>query len=430
MAKIFVYDEFSPEDNAMMQALYSRSPQSVVEHVEKVKQTGSGKFMETFYVGYGHASIADCGSTTIFIEGVSILGDKAVQDWPLYSGQETSTRYVDMARQPIIDPLGTPESKAVLDRWMQFYITSQPLMEEFLSQQYRRKEGENEAVYKKAIKARAFDILRSFLPAGITTQLSWHTNLRQAYDKLAILRHHPLSEVRQIALDILAKLKEKYSHSFSQPTVEEQENYREAFAKKYNYFKSENTTEFSFQTNIPRQELEEYQDIINNRPAKTGLPHFLAELGTVTFNFLLDFGSFRDLQRHRHGVCRMPLLTTEMGFNRWYLEQLSYELREQAEKLITEQKEAIAKLDASPEILQYYIALGFNVPCRVTYGLPAAVYVTELRSGKMVHPTLRQIAFKMREALLGAFPNLILNCDLEPATWDISRGLQDIVKKT
>jgi thymidylate synthase ThyX len=51
--------------------------------------------METFYVGYGHASIADCGSTTIFIEGISILADKAIQDWQLYSGQETSTRYID-----------------------------------------------------------------------------------------------------------------------------------------------------------------------------------------------------------------------------------------------------------------------------------------------------------------------------------------------
>ena len=94
--KIFIYDEFSPEDVAMMQALYSRSSASVVEHAQKVKETGSGKFMERFYVGYGHASIADCGSTTIFIEDISILADTAVQDWPLYSGQETSTRYVDM----------------------------------------------------------------------------------------------------------------------------------------------------------------------------------------------------------------------------------------------------------------------------------------------------------------------------------------------
>ena len=43
--KIFIYDEFSPEDVAMMQALYSRSSASVVEHAQKVKETGSGKFM-------------------------------------------------------------------------------------------------------------------------------------------------------------------------------------------------------------------------------------------------------------------------------------------------------------------------------------------------------------------------------------------------
>jgi thymidylate synthase ThyX len=429
MAKIFIYEEFAPQDNAMMQALYSRSPQSVIEHVKKVKQTGSGKFMETFYVGYGHASIADCGSTTIFIEGISILGDKAVQDWPLYSGQETSTRYVDMTKQQIVDPVGSSESKVILKRWMDFYIFGQAKMEETLKQKYPRKKNEEEGVYNKAIKARAFDIMRGFLPAGITTQLSWHTNLRQAYDKLVALRHHPLPEVKKIAQDIFKKLKEKYPHSFSQSEVLEQENYREKCAQKYNYFKSSKPVNFFLQTNISRRELEKYQNIIKGRPAKTGFPHFLTELGVITFEFLLDFGSFRDLQRHRNGVCRMPLLTIDLGFNDWYLEQLSDALRAKAQKLIVRQKRAIAKLKVPAEIKQYYIALGFNVVCRVTYGLPAAVYVVELRSGKMVHPTLRQIALKMRKALLAKFPKLVLNCDLEPAVWDISRGLQDIVKK-
>ncbi|MBU0722132.1 hypothetical protein KKA93_01590 [Patescibacteria group bacterium] len=60
MADIFLYDEFNPEDNAMLQALYSRSAGSVTKHVEKVRQSGSGKFMEQYYVGYGHASGEDC----------------------------------------------------------------------------------------------------------------------------------------------------------------------------------------------------------------------------------------------------------------------------------------------------------------------------------------------------------------------------------
>jgi thymidylate synthase ThyX len=152
--KVFIYDEFGPQDTAMMQALYSRSAESVEVHAEKVKASGSGKFMEKFYDGYGHASIADCGSTTLFIEGVSMLVAKAIQDWPLNSGQETSSRYIDMSKQKLVDPIGTSDSKKILEKWMKFYTESQGEVEKHLIEKYARKPGEDEAVYLKAIKAR------------------------------------------------------------------------------------------------------------------------------------------------------------------------------------------------------------------------------------------------------------------------------------
>ena len=429
MANIFLYDEFNPEDTAMMQALYSRSAKSVVEHVEKVKQSGSGKFMETFYVGYGHASIADCGSTTLFIEGISILGDKAIQDWQLYSGQETSTRYIDMSKQAIINPIGTTESKAILDTWMNFYISNQEKIQDFLMKKYPRQEGEDESMYIKAIKARGFDIMRGFLPAGITTQLSWHTNLRQAWDKIDLLLHHPLPEVKETAEKILAELQKKYTHSFSHPSYEEQEAYRELTVKKYSYLNPEDDSAFRFKTNVKAEELEKYRDITDSRPTKTGLPTFLGELGSFDFDFVLDYGSFRDIQRHRNGVCRMPLLTTKLGFSNWYLEQLPDDLRLEAIDLIKEQTSAIAKLETSPEIRQYYIAIGFNIFGRVSYPLPAALYVIELRSGKAVHPSLRKLAIAMSKAVSEKFPNLKMHIDTNPDDWDVRRGLQDITIK-
>lgn len=429
MANIFIYDEFNPEDGAMLQALYSRSPKSVSEHVEKVRTTGSGKFMETFYVGYGHASIADCGSTTIFIEKVSILADKAIQDWQSYSGQETSTRYIDMSRQEIIDPIGNEESRAIIKAWMDFYTANQEELQAFLKEKYPRRDSEDENVYLKAIKARSFDIMRGFLPAGICTQLSWHTNLRQAWDKLAIMRHHPLSEVREIAEQILLQLREKYPHSFSHPENIEHEKYRAAFAADYTYFQPEEPVDFSLKANVDREELRRYQRIIDSRPTKIGLPIFLAELGTCRFDFTLDFGSFRDLQRHRNGICRMPLLETTHGFNSWYLEQLPESLRQEALTLIEMQTERISKLETTPEIKQYYIAMGFNVAGRVTYALPAAAYVIELRSGRLVHPTLRKLAQQMYQAVKEEIPELKLYPDLEADDWDIRRGLADITNK-
>src|SRR5207253_5977813 len=123
--QIFIIDDLSPEDLAMLQALYSRSGESVVNHLEKVRKSGSGKFMQKFYVGYGHKSIADCGTTTLFLENVSLLAAKAVQDWALYSGQETSTRYIDMSKRDIVDPVDTPAAREILADWMRFYTDNQ-----------------------------------------------------------------------------------------------------------------------------------------------------------------------------------------------------------------------------------------------------------------------------------------------------------------
>jgi len=45
------HDVPNPEDLAMLQALYSRSPQSVDDHLERVRSVGSGKFMDQYYTG-------------------------------------------------------------------------------------------------------------------------------------------------------------------------------------------------------------------------------------------------------------------------------------------------------------------------------------------------------------------------------------------
>ena len=85
---------------------------------------------------------------------------------------------------------------------------------EHLKKQFPIATGENQNIYDKAIAARAFDILRGFLPAGASTNLAWHTNLRQAADKVAIMRHHPLSEVRNTAEAIEKALQTAFPNSF------------------------------------------------------------------------------------------------------------------------------------------------------------------------------------------------------------------------
>jgi thymidylate synthase ThyX len=426
---ILIEDTCTPEDNAMLQALYSRSAASVTEHLEKVKKAGSGKFMESFYVGYGHGSIGDCGSTTIFIENVSILAAKAIQDWRLYNGQETSTRYIDMAKQPIRDPLNTNESKEIIKAWMDFYISSQEKVKEHLRATHPRLENEEEKTYERAVNARVFDILRAFLPAGIATQLSWHTNLRQAADRLALLRHHPLSEVKNIAEEILTKLKEKYPSSFSHKLYESQEAYRDELSKDYSYYLNSQSPVFAFKTNINSEDLKPFEKILSERPIKTNLPSFLDELGGCWCDYLIDFGSSRDLQRHRNGVFRMPLATTKFGFHQWYLDQLPAVLKTEAEKLIAQQTERIEKLSCDDETKQYFVSLGYLVSCRMYFSLPGLLYMIELRSDTTVHPTIRPIMAKIDHELSQRFPKLALHTNLNESDWDIRRGKQTIEQK-
>jgi thymidylate synthase ThyX len=445
MFKIFVIDGQhvpNPEDVAMLQALYSRSASSVTEHLEKLRKSGSGRFLDNYVVNFGHKSIADCGSTTLFIEGVSLLAAKAIQDWPLYSGQETSTRYIDMSKQRIVDPVGTERSGRIHDRWMKFYTSSHDRVAETIRARYPKREVEKQEVYDRAVKARTFDILRGFLPAGITTQLSWHTNLRQAGDHLVSLTQHPTVEIRGIAYELRLILGERYPSSglgMSLASVsgvgtsggekarEERESWEKMIGSEFTYVSTRST---SFQSTIEPVDLEPYNEIFRTRPRGCVLPHFLTDLGQCVFSFELDFGSFRDIQRHRNGVCRMPLLTTEGGFEPWYLKQLDDGLAYAAKELIEELTSEINGISEDRFVRQYYVALGFRVPCYVTYGLPAAVYVMELRSSKTVHPTLRRVTHEMIRDFRHYFPDLRLHVDVDPDDWDVRRGSQTILEKS
>lgn len=437
---VFLVDDMHPEDVAMLQALYSRSAESVETHAAKVAETGSGRFMERFYVGYGHKSIGDCGSTTLFFEDVSILAAKAIQDNPLYNGQETSTRYLDFSNRRIVDPVGTPESKAILDRWMAFYRDAQEPTAAEVRRRYPRRNGEDEKAYEGAVRARVFDVLRGFLPAGATTQLSLHTNLRQAVDGLDRLERHPLAEANEIARGARGLLKLQYATSFGYTAAlagvnvsnrDEREEWEARVADAYTYdaLRDRVDDDLPMESTIDNRDLFKFSSALATRPRGCVLPHVMTALGQVTFDFLLDFGSWRDVQRHRNGVCASPLLTTEHGFEPWYLEQMDDETRARAEALLVDQEDAIESLGCSDVDAQYYVALGYRVPTVLVYGLPAAVYVMELRSGKTVHPTLRRAVHRMIEQFERAHPLVRLHVDREPDGWTVRRGTQTIAER-
>lgn len=419
----------NPEDIAMVQALYSRSPRSVTEHLRKVKEVGSGAFHSRYYVNYGHKSIGDCGTITICVEDVSMLAAKAIQDNPLYNGQEASTRYLDFSTRPMIDPVGTHYSALIQRLWVALYSDVLEALVPYFEKCFPREKGQKESVWKKAIQAKAFDVARGFLPAGATTFVAWHQNLRQIHDHLSLMRHNPCAEIRDTAERIHEEVLKRYPSSFGHKRYDDTERYLAQSAAAFSFSARDTNPEFECDAALDVEGLRAYQDLLTSRPPKTELHQRFRQFGQMQFRFPLDFGSYRDLQRHRSCVQEMPLLTTRWGILPWYIEQLPTMLRVSVQGQVETLSEQIDALDCPPEEKQYYIAMGFACPIQITCSLPSAIYIAELRSGTTVHPTVRTVAQKMGETIKSLIPGIAMHHDMSEGVWDVKRGVQDITKK-
>lgn len=474
--KVTIVDDYDPESTAMLQAFYSRSAKPIIERLEELgNDTEQVKeAMQRVYIGYGHASVGDCGSTTIFFENISQIAVKAIQDNGLYSGQESSTRYIDYTKQPFVSG-DNPDVDRVAQKWLDFYNYYLPPIVAGLRKQYEREPQEDHKIWEKAIKARAFDIMRGFLPAGTCTQASWHTNLRQARERLRLLVNHPLEEVRDLAVTTLKALHAKYPSSFKATDIEQND-----VVKKHagSYFypcndihqletrngKEPEGTDSYFEIDfVGLKEGSKALELLRDREPNTRLPRALEALGKVSIKFPIDFGSWRDVQRHRNGVCPVPMLKADtLEIQDWYITEaakaLTYvhydecpsDFNDRPEKnLVMMFKADLQELAGQTQdtwskvnkdsietqaLAQYMVPMGKTVPCLLQYSLPQLLYVLELRSSQHVHPTLRfpmlDIGSRIEKAMQNnEFPEFPLYLDKTEDRWSINRGYQDIVEQ-
>lgn len=450
-----------PQELAMIQSLYSRDPSSILSHLLEVAEKGAEKFMAQFYVGYGHKSIGDCGNILIAFEGVSMLAAKAIQDSQLYNGQEASTRYMDFSENEFLVSVGARliGTREIQESWREFYSRNSPIVFEYLKQTHpysdyaqhcetdeaRKKDI---ALWEKTLKARTFDIMRGFLPAGAATFLSWWTSISHAGDHLSWLRCHALQEVREIAQVTEELLKEVYPSSFNRTVYPEREEYKKKWYQKYylEELKSDQDNFFNLHVhdyvavskrggNSPFEG--GYREFLLNRPQGQELPWQIGEACSVSWNELLDFGSFRDLQRHRAVIQRQGLVTDKFGIHEWYLNSLPESVADEANLLLTSQIEKINNLDLNKFDKQYLLPMGMKIPTKVFGSLSKFMYLIELRGQATVHPTLHENIIKLAKVLRFELAK-IAYCRLDEISMyinenvgelNLKRGTQDIVKK-
>ena len=128
-------------------------------------------------------------------------------------------------------------------------------------------------------------------------------------------------------------------------------------------------------------------------------------MGDVYFDLNIDFGCWRDLQRHRRINSPMPYFGVGAGdfqFNDWYIDNLPPEVQEEASRFVHQQCQRVREAyQYQPNVRsQYYMPLGTTIVTKHKAPLSAFIYMLELRSNKGVHPILRKLVHKLHERFL------------------------------
>lgn len=440
------------ETLAMAQAMYSRTHVSIEDRLPELFEPDSVAVSEkeqklkdslaSFYVGYGHRSIGDCGNVTIFFEGVSHLFAKAIEDDNLFRGQETSTRYIDYTEQRC--NVGVSEVQELANKWLDFYSHWFPKVlagikaanpYEQPAELHGKEIGDvrHQRVWENTCKARAFDIMRGFLPTGSTTNVAWTGSLRVVSEKLEELLSHPLDEVSEAAYALMTNLSQLMPSAFGLPNLQHvKENPHAYSSRQAEGIQADSRLHFSVLTSTA--EKASLHNVLATRNRGQAVPRIYDGLATCELIGKLDFGSFRDIQRHRALAIPMPLLVPS-ELHQWYVQQACWAMsKEDGSQFLGEMANLVQDLfslvgTVDDIDLQYAVPMATLVPVFAAGPLSKMIYMLEMRSGKTVHATARMFAHEHADMLNDQFGSIVIRCDNSDIdALHLVRGKQTIAK--
>lgn len=403
------------------------------------------KFMDKWVLGYGHSSVAEGAVVGIALEGVSILATKIIEDNRLASYIEKSTRYVQFERNSffIDEKLKNsefgPEIEKFIDELFELYTKLQQPVLDHVKRIAPRKESQSEPAWERACGARRFDAVRYILPACTMTSLGWTVNARQLAHAISKFLSSPITEMQtigkmlkeegEVVLPSLLKYTDKNNYFI------ETESDMNELAKQYPIEKTDAVPVKLVSTsadadnlvvasilyrysNAPLENIIEKVKQMSAQEKEKVIDTYLGkmkdhdwpmrELEHVYFNWdvLMDYGAFRDLQRHR--ICtQTPQLTTtfqgystpkdiiDAGFKKEF-----DEVMEKADKLF---KKVYEKY---PYEAQYVVPLAFKKRYLMTANLREMYHFIKIRTTPQAHESYRNIARQMYIILKEKFPLL------------------------
>lgn len=414
--------------------------------IQYFSEKASG-FLKKWGVDHGHNSLKDADRIRFAVEGVSQVFTKVIESpFPaLGDFQEKSTRYMHFGKESIIyspklmaSEFGN-QVKEMNDELMELYEKQLPLVKEILvkSKIINKEDFQRESAFERTLEAKAFDIVRYILPSGLGTCLGASFSARTCEHHISEMLSHPLEEVRAIAKsmhnealklsagllshvevnDYLISKRENteklvdelFTDDFKEIKRGIKDSERVTLISENNIdnkiissilFENGRTKGISFkdcQTKVESLSEEEKDKIIGTYLDTRGkfdrMPRALQH-GTVLFEFLCDFGAYRDFQRHRASPQMWQGATAIHGYD--YPEYIDLEGMQEFKKeydfVMTKLTNLSRKIIKKyPHEAEYVGSLGHLI--RTTFEMhPGQIaYVCELRTTPQGHHSYRNL---------------------------------------
>jgi thymidylate synthase ThyX/thymidylate kinase len=408
------------------------------------------KFIEKWVLGYGHSSIAEGAVINLGIEGVSILATKVIEDNRLSSFCEKSTRYVSFDRssfyvdEKLKNSEFYPEVKNLLDDLFHVYSElSEPVLK-YVKSVAPIQEGTTPSAWERACASRRFDAVRYLLPACTKTSLGWTVNARELSHAITKLLSSPLKEMNDIGeavkresskiLPSLLKFSDKSNYFIKtenemnflaesinvspskkqevvrlvcSPPKELSENILVAsILYRYKSEPFEKIVEF-----VKKMSAEEKEGVVDSYLGNMSQYDYpMRELEHLNFSFdlIIDYGAFRDLQRHRMCSQTNQIFSSDLGFDiPTDIRALGKSFEEKYVLAMEHAKSVYEKVRKKyPNEAQYLLPLGFRKRFLLTMNLREIYHLIKLRTIPLAHESYRKIAYKIYEVMKKEYPLL------------------------
>jgi len=453
--RIYALRHESEEILAATCAKTSRSKLRFDDIARTIDEDRAAGLLDQVFNAYNHASVADIAVPVVALEDVSILASKILESPRRGFYQEKSTRYVEFTRASVYEP-GPEFSSDEVHTYREAVAASFDAYESLTPKMMAWAETVIPTDTKNragAVRGKAFDSLRYLLPCGTTTQLAARMPANDWCDLIQQLYVGDLPEFTQIAKRLKVVLEESVPTLIKRAEPNPWTNGVDQHLALYGCLDrpaalTPSITPWSVKlVNTPEDETLALAQLLYRHSgtpltdiveALTNDPRFNAQSWVLfdslfkdrrnrhdrvpkeleglhyTFDVVMDFGAYRDLQRQRRCTILPQAMTPNLGF---IVPEGGIEAG-----LGTQFEEALAKAGNLAQLLDkrgsklaaYATPMAYNHRSTHIYDAAEMYYVAELRTELACHISYRRVVERMALLAKECHPNILRHVRVVP----------------